>query len=479
MHSRRNVALLLAICPIGHAAALHWLPFDSRATTFIFLIAAPLLAAAACALNARHRATRSEWAALSLGLLLWAGGMAICMHQEVFLANIDNTPGLGMLLFVLYGVPVTFALASHDHHIRSLRYIDGVLAVMLGGLYAVHTFSSADLSGSDEAGMTRLRMMFDIENAFILLFALLRWHAAESGADRRMFRALSLFAIVYAGVAAYINHVDVSHYGQSMDLLITAPFLVLAYLALRWTGAERALRAAGTSARIIRVASPLILPIVLLIVSAFIARFHLGLAISGFVATTLGYGLRSLLVQLHSNKDRERLDALTRIDALTGLSNRRHFDEVLHAEWSRARRTGAGLSLLLLDIDHFKLLNDHSGHPVGDSCLRDVAQALKGCTHRGGDVVSRYGGEEFGVILPGTSVADARHIAESMRLAVSNLALISPAPGGRITISIGVGSTAHVAGDDPQVLLHAADEALYDAKRMGRDRVKSREPATV
>lgn len=476
MHSRKYAALLPPAYLIGHAAAIHVLPADPRLTSFLFLIAAPLLAAAACAFNARNGSTRPEWAALALAFVLWAGGMATSMYQEVVVGILDDTPGLGMLLFVLYGVPLTYAMASHDHHIRSIRMVDGFLALALGALFAVHTFSFATISGSDEAGTERLRLMFDIENGFILLFALLRWHAADRVALRQVFRALSLFAFVYAGAAAYINHVDASHYGQSMDLLIAAPFVVMAALALGWIGPDRAPRAMSASARVIRTASPLLLPIALLIVSGFIARAHLGLAIAGFVATTLGYGLRSLLVQLHSTQERERLDALTRIDALTGLANRRHFDDVLRAEWSRARRAGGDLSLLLLDIDHFKLLNDHSGHPVGDACLRDVAQVLKGCIHRGGDVVARYGGEEFAAVLPGTSAADALHIAEAMRVALRTMGLPTPAPGGRITISIGVASAGHVVGDDPSMLLNAADEALYEAKRLGRDRVECRLP---
>lgn len=453
-----------------HAIAARWLPFEPRNTSFVFLIAAPLLASLACAAHARHSAVRDEWGALALGMLLWAGGMAACMYREVFAGDIDNTPALGMLLFVLYGVPLTYMLASQDHDIRPLRLVDGVLAMTLGALFAVHTFSSAGWSGADEAGTARLRLMFDIENGFILLFALLRWHAADSAARRRVFRALSLFALLYAGVAFYINHLDTSFYGELADVAIAAPFALLAALAPRHAEPERSLRPHGPSARVIRAASPLMLPIALLVVSGLIVRPHPALAIAGFAAATLGYGLRSVLLQLHSARERERLDLLARIDALTGLTNRRHFDDALRAEWNRARRSADGLSLLLLDIDHFKLLNDHLGHPAGDACLRKVAQTLQDCVHRGGDVVSRYGGEEFAAILPGTSAADAFHLAERMRMAVRGLALPSPSPSACVTISIGVGSARRIVGDDPAALLHAADEALYDAKRLGRDR---------
>ena len=404
-------------------------------------------------------------------MVLWAGGMATSMYQEVVVGAIDSTPAIGMLLFVLYGVPLVYALASRDHDIRSIRLVDGFLALTLGMLFAVHTFSSATWSGADEAGTARLRLMFDIENAFILAFALLRWRTADTVLRCKMFRALSLFSLVYAAVAAYINHIDTSRYGQLIDLAIDVPFLLLAVLALRIDDTQPSARPSGPLARVLAVASPLLLPIALLIVSGFIARVHLGLAIGGFAVTTLGYGFRSLLVQLHATRERERLDALTRIDALTGLTNRRHFDGALSAEWSRARRSGSQLSLLLLDIDHFKQLNDLKGHPAGDACLREVAQALKNCLHRGGDTVSRYGGEEFSVILPATSASEAVHVAELMRQTIHGLAIPSPAPAGHVTISVGVCSMAEIVGEDPSILVHAADSALYSAKRQGRDRV--------
>src|SRR5690606_5387900 len=389
-------------------------------------------------------------------------------------ANIDATPALGMLLFVLYGVPLTYALAGHDHDdIPAARTVDGVLALALGGLFAVHTFSSADWAGADAAGFVRLRLMFDVENGFILVFALLRWWSAETEARRGCFRALSLYALVYACTAYYINHVDQSIYGALSDLTIGVPFLLLGMLALQ-PGGRRA-PAQGRAVRFVRAASPLVLPIALLVVAALVLRGSPGLAIAGFAVAILGYGLRSTLLQLRSARERERLDALARVDALTGLANRRQFDDTLRAEWARARRQGGDIALLLLDIDHFKSLNDRLGHPAGDAALREVAQALVRCTQRAGDTVARYGGEEFAAVLPATSAADALRLAERMRLAVRALALASPAPGGVVTISVGVAAVAPGADDEPAGLLQAADAALYEAKRLGRDRVVQRQ----
>ncbi|HJR74363.1 MAG TPA: GGDEF domain-containing protein [Luteimonas sp.] len=461
-------ALAYLLC---HGAAILWFPANSRAPSFVFLIGAPLLAAAACLFRARRGLARSQWHALALGLLLWASGMAAIMHAEVFQANIDATPALGMLLFVLYGVPLTYALAGNENDSRKIRLVDGALALALGGLFTVHTFASANWTGADEAGFVRLRTMFDIENAFIAVFSLLGALVAESASRRRFFRSMAVFAVTYGAVAGYVNHVDTSQYGELVDLIIDVPFLVLTTVAGQKAGPDRPIRLPGTIARVVRTASPLILPAALLIVSASIAHDHLALAIAGFFVATLGYGARSVLLQLRGIEERERLNELARLDALTGLDNRRQFDDTLLREWHRAKRIDEGLSVLLIDIDHFKRINDTYGHPAGDLYLREVAQTLARCATRASDAIARYGGEEFAVVLPGASLDQARRIAQRMRIEVEDLRLASPAAGGVVTVSVGIGAAERIAGADPAPLLRAADQALYEAKRGGRNRV--------
>jgi diguanylate cyclase (GGDEF)-like protein/PAS domain S-box-containing protein len=173
----------------------------------------------------------------------------------------------------------------------------------------------------------------------------------------------------------------------------------------------------------------------------------------------------------------ERLSALALTDGLTGLLNRRAFDEVLAWEWKRTVRYGSQISLLLLDLDHFKLFNDQYGHLEGDDCLRAVAVAVSGAV-RDTDRVARYGGEEIAVILPSTLAAGAAAAAEKVRSAVEALQIIhegNPKCGGRVTVSIGV-ATAFVRQSEivermPECLIHAADNAMYKAKREGRNRV--------
>jgi diguanylate cyclase (GGDEF)-like protein len=159
-----------------------------------------------------------------------------------------------------------------------------------------------------------------------------------------------------------------------------------------------------------------------------------------------------------------------RNDALTGIANRRAFDEHLALECGHANRTRAPLSLLMIDVDHFKHYNDVAGHPAGDACLREVASAIRASLRRPIDFAARYGGEEFAVILPATGVAGARERAEGICGAVRQLGIDHPgqASGAVVTVSVGVAS--RVAPISTEKLVGLADAALYMAKGSGRDR---------
>jgi len=168
----------------------------------------------------------------------------------------------------------------------------------------------------------------------------------------------------------------------------------------------------------------------------------------------------------------EQLRRLVGVDALTGIPNRRHFDETLSRELERAARERRPLSLILADIDGFKRYNDAYGHAAGDRTLRQVAQALSTSFRRGSDLAARYGGEEFAVILPGVDQRHSSLFAERLRRIVWRLALPhNGAPAGeRVTISLGVATVLAELGGGSQELIVAADAALYRAKFLGRNR---------
>jgi diguanylate cyclase (GGDEF)-like protein len=168
-----------------------------------------------------------------------------------------------------------------------------------------------------------------------------------------------------------------------------------------------------------------------------------------------------------------KLAALSYVDAITGVANRRSFDEELITESRRLPRTRTHLSLLLADIDGFKAYNDALGHQAGDECLRRVATVIAEGVRRAGDTVARYGGEEFAVLLPDTDAAGAAILAERIRSAVEQRGFPHPAmPAGCVTISVGVTTATGKESVDPSALVNAADAALYEAKRTGRNRVR-------
>ena len=164
------------------------------------------------------------------------------------------------------------------------------------------------------------------------------------------------------------------------------------------------------------------------------------------------------------------LDRLARHDSLSGLANRRGFDAKLEEEWRESARTNAPLALVMVDIDHFKMYNDHYGHLAGDACLRAVGEALAQTTEAA--IVARYGGEEFALLFARTEMNRALDLAEGLRRAIEMLALPHPAaPSGRVTISVGVAALRAANGQSAQTLIEAADAALYGAKHRGRNAV--------
>ena len=225
----------------------------------------------------------------------------------------------------------------------------------------------------------------------------------------------------------------------------------------------------------------------------YVGRIY-GLLAASFVLIILVLENGKLYVQLHNLRESDRaktaeLHRLSTIDALTGIANRRAFDEALSQEWRRMMRHGSALSLLMIDVDFFKRYNDAYGHVAGDQCLRAVAQVLAGKARRAGEMAARYGGEEFAVLLPHLDLADTRKLGEVICAAIRNQNILHKRSDAAacITVSIGAASIADLPelaaalsreGTLPSatmpgatVLVEMADHALYQAKISGRNRV--------
>lgn len=170
-------------------------------------------------------------------------------------------------------------------------------------------------------------------------------------------------------------------------------------------------------------------------------------------------------------RSNQQLELLSATDGLTGLANRRQFDQHLYSEWQRSMRSGLPISLLLLDIDHFKLVNDHHGHPSGDQVLREVALALRE-TCRDADLCARYGGEEFVVVLPATALDGAVELAERLRHTIETRPMLAGPLAVHVTASIGVSAYRSQGQASGDWLIKEADLAMYEAKSAGRNTVR-------
>ncbi|CAK0758257.1 two-component system, chemotaxis family, response regulator WspR [Azospirillaceae bacterium] len=176
---------------------------------------------------------------------------------------------------------------------------------------------------------------------------------------------------------------------------------------------------------------------------------------------------------LELKRQRDILEQISLIDGLTGIANRRRFDEVGSQEWRRSLRNATSIALILIDIDDFKKFNDLYGHVAGDECLKMVAQTIASQARRGGDLVARYGGEEFVALLTETATPEAVLVAENIRQAVASLNISHKNSSAIpfVTISLGVASLIPTPNDDLETLINMADHLLYQAKKSGRNRV--------
>ncbi len=180
---------------------------------------------------------------------------------------------------------------------------------------------------------------------------------------------------------------------------------------------------------------------------------------------------------LMQKKMRDQLAIMSSVDGLTGLSNRRRFDEYLDQEWRRGGRNDYPISLLMIDVDHFKLYNDTYGHQQGDNCLRAVASEIATHLRRPSDLTARYGGEEFAVVLPETPMEPAMDLAERIRAGIDGLQMEHAASETADHVTISIGLTSVVPGEDMAIesFIEAADKNLYASKHNGRNRVTGSE----
>jgi diguanylate cyclase (GGDEF)-like protein len=462
-------------------------PSIAAPVAYIVMVVAPLLTAAAALRRGRLESAEARfgWCAVAVALTIWSMGAFGNLWHELILHRRNEMYRDSMLAFNLAVVPTIFLLAS-DWRLsgrKLVRAIDALVALALGCCYFQYTWTMINShSSSAEAGVAYLVWLLDLQNLYVAVGALARWYVAEDRGERDLFRALSVYAVAYFVIVFVNDHYFAGNpaFGPEYSTIVTLAFAVLSAFALR-PSAELPVRQVNpVLVRAVRTGSPILLAVALLIGSLFLIRVDYGFGTLGILIAVLGIGVRTTVIQVHQiehgealQRETSALQTIAWTDALTGVPNRHFFAQALGRAWRGERRLGQPQSILMIDIDHFKQLNDRYGHPAGDECLREVARALQRALVRPDDVLARYGGEEFIVLLRDTDAAGAQVVGERLRAAVEKLRIKNQGcPQGVVTVSVGAASAKLTGEVAAARLVKEADRALYGAKCAGRNRVE-------
>lgn len=471
-----------------------WAGTHAPYVSYGFNIVAPLLALAACcrcAYVSAAGAARTGWALFAVAMLFWSTGMILSAWQDLSGQVASDATYFSDFAYFMYGAPLLLAISSvtHNHPSRTLQWLDAVQALLAAYLAYTVIFSVSPFDQRSIAPIpaSLLVLTYNVENLVLACCASLRLLAhRRDGGQGRFYLFLTVFLWCYAGCAATYNYLTLHGVTQAWsEVLPSLPFLLLVLLATRVTAAQSA--AESTQAQqapqkltlLIDNFSPIFFTAALLGLGFAVMRAHFYLAAASLFLALLVHALRSATLQsrymqseLALRAAHDKLEKLSLTDGLTGIANRRCFDQTLQLEWQRTARNHQGLALLIIDIDFFKSLNDTFGHPYGDACLVRIAAALHSALPRASDLAARFGGEEFAAILPATDGDGALAVAHKMQEAIAAAAIVhAPSRGGLVTASIGLALSN--AGQTPEQLLAAADQALYRAKQNGRNRVEA------
>jgi diguanylate cyclase (GGDEF)-like protein len=457
-------------------------------------------AAAACAWRSTRSCgpVRRKWDFLASALSLWSIGELLGLVRILDPA-LGHIRALGPeFYFLIYGIPVLLAISSsnEDRDTPLFVVIDSLQALFAVTLVYLE-LSMSELGTNPAVGKTDLPLLYGIAAWMLVVAVSLRIIARPLGEERTLYRILLAYLSFFALLATpwygtcMLNALPLGIY---RDLLADLAFLLLTTACLLYdlsSGAERSPVETNAFALVLNNGSPILFTLAVLALGAMVARRHLVLGMSAVALSLLTYCFRAALLQSaymraqHAltrsqfalREANAQLRQLSLHDALTGLPNRRQFDLTLEMEWSRAIRSRRPLSLLLMDVDCFKALNDLYGHPTGDECLQRISGALQGSLRRAAEIVARHGGEEFAAILPDVEADSAALVAETMRRNVLALQVLHEGSSVErfVTVSVGVATAYPTAEGSPAALVATADSALYRAKHRGRNRVETEE----
>ena len=480
-----HLLLLFAMAP--HAIAA------SRLCT----AAVAVLAALSAWWRARHlpAGERFAWWWLGASVLLWGIAHAV----EIFVGSSTAASNLTVdpsdFIYVTAAFPLLLALAT-TRESASIRLVFLLNAVQISLALLLTYFLLYRMTLTPNAAATVMGKIYGVDCILLLTLAGLRSFTHATREEGRTIGMIVAFLLAYAPIELGMDYGSARwnlREGTLLDMLWSIPFLVAAVLALQLPIDRKPESSVGKRRKgrlLAEILCPTLISIGVFALAASVASEHLSLALGSILLLLLIQGAQAGLLQVnylngqHRLMERERdlrtaneaLQQLTMLDPLTCVANRRRLDAALDDAWRRGTRKNQPVSLLAIDLDYFKSINDRHGHGYGDECLVTIAREIERHAGRPDDLLARFGGDEFFLLLPATDIIGGVSVAEQIQTAVRRLALANHASplGDKVTLSIGVATVQPEVGTTAASLVEVADMALYEAKRQGRNRTCAR-----
>ncbi|MFZ0392706.1 MAG: GGDEF domain-containing protein [Terracidiphilus sp.] len=462
-----------------------------------YLTAALVALAAACAL---WRALllpwreRSPWMLAALGAALWAVAHAL----EAFLAHSSAASVLTMdeadFIYIVSILLLLIALST-PREVQSVRALVVLNSAQIALALVLAWVLLYGTSLSPQRAVSTMGRIYGSACLLLAVMGLLRLFSWATQEEKQCFRTINFFLWTYLPVELgmdYLTQHRGLRAGTLLDLAWSIPFALAGWNALTrplGKGDEPSPPQRSRASLLVDCLCPVLLTAAIFALAAAVVPRHMALGLASMFFLLAVQGIQAAVVQMNYLAgrnlllDREHklrtanaaLEQLTLLDPLTGVANRRGFDSAFDAAWRRALRRHYPVTLLLIDVDSFKAVNDLHGHAYGDECLVAIARAMDLLARRPDDHVARLGGEEFALLLPETGADGAVLIARRLHESVRKLALANQgSPFDRLlTVSIGIAICMPASGTQPAAVFEAADQALYSAKDQGRNRTYS------
>lgn len=434
---------------------------------------------------------RPMWLWSSAGFALWATAHTV----ETFLGGSAAASNLAIdpsdFIYVIAAFPLLMALST-TRETASIRTIFYLNCGQIGLAFILTYCLLYRMSRTPAAAATVMGRIYGVDCLLLALLAALRLFAWETLEERRTLRTICLFLWTYLPVELGMDYATQRwnlHAGTLLDLVWSVPFVATGWKALKMSVDEPQAHPPTTRLRsrlMVETLCPMLIATGIFVLAAAVTGQHPVLGLLAMFLLLLLMGVQSGLLQLNYLEvqtlllEREQdlrnanaaLEQLSLLDPLTSIPNRRRFDTALSEAWRRAGRKHESIALLIVDIDSFKGANDLHGHTYGDQCIVTVARVLSQQTGRPYDLLARYGGDEFLLLLPDTGCEGATAVAERIHAAIRQLHFENRASAfdGRLTVTIGVGVMDVNPATAPARLVELTDGALYEAKRLGRNR---------